>query len=90
MKKWYRFWKSSGPSGILEETYIDFNIDWTPEEINEEARIWASLLKGDSNYTYGCYEVKRPPNDWMEKEINRLRESIRESNKNIEEYLKQI
>ena len=85
MKKWYYFWKRSGPTGGLTESYSLRDPKYE-EFINEELEDWASRVGGGFNtsYKYGFKEVKEPPKEWIEKEI----ESCRNSIKYYSKYLK--
>jgi len=84
-KKWYRFWKKSGPMQFLTEDYKLYPAEYDFETVESCAEHWATQIGGGFNthYKYGLEEIEKPPKEWMDKEI----EIYRKRKKEIENYL---
>ncbi|MFH1174377.1 MAG: hypothetical protein V1725_04545 [archaeon] len=73
---WYKFWKRSGPAGILDEDYkwIADNDHLTEESIKYACEYWSEHVGGGFNthYRYGFEKVDVPPKEVLEKKIESL------------------
>jgi len=82
-RKWFKFWKKSGPNESYIETYKV--VDMTDvKKVDEEKTVkcevasWAETVGGgfNSHYSYGFERVIAPPLAWLEKEKGRIERNI--------------
>lgn len=78
---WYRFWKKSGPAGILDERYLWLDKEAYPkkEDVEAECGCWAERIPGghNSHYSYGFEEISNPPKSVLEKMVSDEKKSIK-------------
>lgn len=83
---WVLFWMESGRGHtVRDETYVFLNYKGYEEKDDESLRSlvhdWCQYEKGGCDldrYSYGFDVVLKPPNDWLEKELKRLRDEQEE------------
>ena len=79
---WYKFWKRSGPAGILREDYLWLDKESHPDEdsIRAECEHWAEKIPGGHNtlYRFGFQKVVNPPLSVLEKMIKKEKDSIQD------------
>lgn len=89
MKTWYKFWKKSGSMQSLDEDYIllDDEIYSTEKHIKQRCEEWAEIIGGrfNTHYSYGFESIDKPPKEWLNKQIKRLKAHIQYTQKEITE-----
>jgi len=88
MKKvWVRYWKKSGANMNLSESWFLHDGDDEEEDIKCQVEDWAETVGGgfSRGYKYGYQYNCSPTNEWIDKKIKRIKNTIKGLNEDIKE-----
>jgi hypothetical protein len=87
--RWVRLWRS-WRGGRVTDTYVRLEYLGSDEEkdLKDAAEEWGENQLPGSEFSYGYEIVAQPPREWLDKEIERLRDLIANSRKEITSLMK--
>jgi hypothetical protein len=83
---WLQFWKKASSGAIHIFNHYVWCDEATKESIKERLEMWAESMPGGSEHRckFGYMILKRPPpRKWIEDEIKRVRDRIKEDQKHL-------
>ena len=88
MKRWYKFWKKSGPMQSYDESYKLLEDHDSEDVVKSKVERWAETVGGGFNthYSYGWERVEVPPEDWLKNKVGYMKSNIEETTKKMKEY----